>query len=462
MHQRSTHKVNRVHEGILALSVVGVLFGAQRLVAGNPVPTVLFIGVALYGLTALVARTAVPHKYKLNVLLWLGSLTVGLYAADALIYRFPPPQRPTFSALRLETAKALGLQPDDRTPVEVLDSLRSLGIEVTRYANGRLVRRTKSATIALDSMALLPLSGVSLSRTVYCNEVSGWIEYVSDQYGYRNPPAAWTEPVYAMLIGDSFVHGVCVADSATVAARLREWYPRTVSVAGAGQGPLSNLATVVEYAVPLEPRHVLWFFFEGNDLTDLDREWTFRVLRNYLLDSQYNQNLFGRQVESDAQLRDAIEREAEVARTHEERASTGPARHPFWTVVTLGHLRNRLARRARPNTAEPTSCCNYQTTLREILSRANSIVRSWDGSLTFVFLPAYPDSGGSTGASPVVRDSVLAIVHGLGIPIVRLDSVFEAHRPDDLWYHRYSHLTPYGYAIVAKTIADHLDRYSED
>ena len=55
-----------------------------------------------------------------------------------------------------------------------------------------------------------------------------------------------------------------------------------MSLASPGNGPLIELATLVEYAAPLEPRTVLWFYFEGNDLKNLTDEIESETLNRYL------------------------------------------------------------------------------------------------------------------------------------------------------------------------------------
>ncbi len=71
------------------------------------------------------------------------------------------------------------------------------------------------------------------------------------------------------LIGDSYIEGQSVSDEETAAVRLHELTGLTVANLGvSGYGSLQELKTLQKYAVPLRPRMVAWFFFEGNDLDD--------------------------------------------------------------------------------------------------------------------------------------------------------------------------------------------------
>ena len=69
-----------------------------------------------------------------------------------------------------------------------------------------------------------------------------------------------------------------------------------------GNGPLENLATLREYAVPLKPKIIFWYHCDGNDLDDLVGMWGHPMLSKYV-DSGFSQNLRSYQVLIDGQMR---------------------------------------------------------------------------------------------------------------------------------------------------------------
>jgi len=88
-----------------------------------------------------------------------------------------------------------------------------------------------------------------------------------DSRGFRNPVAL--DHADIALVGDSYIEGAYVSDEETVAVRLRELTGRQVANLGvSGYGTEQELKVFERYALPLEPRMVAWFFFEGNDLDD--------------------------------------------------------------------------------------------------------------------------------------------------------------------------------------------------
>ena len=132
------------------------------------------------------------------------------------------------------------------------------------------------AFIADAALSFRRPSGAAWTGRVRSDLSSGWnvplappktISFTTDAQGFRNV----TDPVQAdvALIGDSYVEGWYVSDDATVATVLERRLCRPVSnLAVSGYGTLQELEVLRRYALPLRPRLVAWFFFEGNDLYD--------------------------------------------------------------------------------------------------------------------------------------------------------------------------------------------------
>jgi hypothetical protein len=86
-----------------------------------------------------------------------------------------------------------------------------------------------------------------------------------DRRGYRN--ATELDRADIVLIGDSYVEGGFVSDDQVVSTHLEAGLARPVANLGvAGYGTSQELIVLKRDAMPLQPRVVIWFFFEGNDL----------------------------------------------------------------------------------------------------------------------------------------------------------------------------------------------------
>ena len=88
-----------------------------------------------------------------------------------------------------------------------------------------------------------------------------------DANGFRN--SADLDEASVVLIGDSFLEAGLVPEEEIVASHLQRRLGVTVENLGVTMyGPQQEFAALRRYGVRLNPRLVLWFFFEGNDLAD--------------------------------------------------------------------------------------------------------------------------------------------------------------------------------------------------
>ncbi len=149
-----------------------------------------------------------------------------------------------------------------------------------------------------DQKPFRPLGGVSNTLTVLCNETGQYVNYQSDEKGFNNPPGLFGGKVKIVALGDSFTQGVCPPAEQHMVSLIRQKYPTLVNLGMVSNGPLINLAALVEYGAPLKPDLVLWFHFLGNDFDNLDHELKSPIKRRYLEDGA-SQGLMHRQKEID-------------------------------------------------------------------------------------------------------------------------------------------------------------------
>ena len=347
-----------------------------------------------------------------------------------------------------KVAQRLGLPYDGRSMMEVVRDLRREGEMAYPEAHPiNLLPRSRRD-------GFMPLSGVANATTVLCNETGAYVTYVSDEHGFRNPAGLWTgERLQVAAVGDSFTHGMCVADGRSAIDRIRRSYPRTLNLGISGDGPLLELATLEEYLPPLRPARVIWFFFEGNDLDpDLDVEARHPILRRYLTPG-FTQNLAARQAEADTTLRGWLaEAQADVA------SKSGAGRAKFWRdLLTLQQLQRAVLLRM-PGRQPPRMAVDIEL-FRQILEQASRTVSAWDGRLYFAYLPwqARFRDAARRKALDDQRSKVLATVRELGIPMIDLQPVVEAQGGASLYVPRPAgHFTARGYEVVAEAILKSL------
>jgi len=90
-----------------------------------------------------------------------------------------------------------------------------------------------------------------------------------DRHGFRNAEDLDTADV--AVVGDSFIEATETPSDRTVTSVLGHLTNSTVANLGRGAyGPQQELIVLERYALPLRPRVVVWAFYEGNDLLDLE------------------------------------------------------------------------------------------------------------------------------------------------------------------------------------------------
>ena len=188
--------------------------------------------------------------------------------------------------------KQTGKRWDDRQMLEVYTDMKK--------TNKDIVVNVSPYTYINRDYSIFPLSGISNSLTVGCNENGYYRIFESDRYGFNNPDNEWNQKdIEYLLVGDSFTHGACLNRPYDISSVLRTLSKKSVLNLGqVGSGPLIEYATLREY-LNTNVKKVLWIYWEGNDLLDLNREKKNDILKKYLSDLNFNQNLRFRQNEID-------------------------------------------------------------------------------------------------------------------------------------------------------------------
>ncbi len=223
-----------------------------------------------------------------------------------------------------------------------------------------------------------PLSGVSNSLTIICNE-NGYIStYLSDRFGFNNPDEEWDGvEVEYLIIGDSFAHGACVNRPNDIASILRNLTNKKILNLGYGDiGPLFEYAILREY-IQKNTKKILWLYYEGNDQSDLNKELDNKFLDNYLLDSKFSQGLIKRQTEVDELIKKKI---PDLLKYKEELKNKENIKYKILKFVRLDKTK-RILRNKKEKFQKKKFI--------EIIKRANDLAIDNNSKLYFVYLPSY-------------------------------------------------------------------------
>ena len=423
-------------------------------------------------LTAGVAITASVYLAELFLVFAGGNQITAFDALDYQTQLRPEMARLANARNKEKYAAALtkqfGNPIDVRTAREVIADLRKNGVEaipIMTATNHFFVRQPDGSihsAIQIDGREVIPLGTVSGRTTLLCNENGQWIDYRSDSRGFNNPDGAWeSRPLDVAALGDSFTQGYCVPVGRNFVDLIRQRDPATLNLGIAGDGPLMMLATLKEYLPRLTPKVVLWFYYEGNDLVDLQTERKNALLRSYLRDD-FSQPDLVRQSDIDRAMTAEIPRLATEERESLARKTRNTVVAELMAAAKLTALRSRLVQLNASESASIEAAADFEApnmeVFREVLTQAKARVGVWNGQLVFVYLPEWTryTNYGSWGKAK--RRDVLAMAGALGLPIIDIDPAFQAHGdPLSLFPFRATgHYAEAGHQVVADEVVKAL------
>ena len=362
-----------------------------------------------------------------------------------------------------ELARQFGSPVDIRTPQQVIADFRNNGVDavpIVTASNHLLASRSDGSVrsiINVDSRELIPLGSVASRVTLLCNENGVWVQYLSDSRGFNNPDKIWQAVhVDVAALGDSFTQGYCVPGGKSFVDLIRQSRDATVNLGMAGDGPLMTLATLTEYLPRLSPNVVLWFYYEGNDLIDLQTERRSALLRNYLK-PDFAQRDLARQTDIDRAILAEMPRLSAIQESNVRSFESNSVIHGVVSFVKLAAIRARLTL-VDDDPSSIALAADFEqpnmAAFREILSLAKSRVEGWNGQLLFVYLPEWARYTSYSSWGKAKRGEVLELVRSMGISIIDIDPVFQAHGdPLSLFPFRGSgHYTEAGHRLVAEEV----------
>lgn len=383
------------------------------------------------------------NNLKVNLSLLFFTIGITVYGFETYL-EFKPLKREII-------AKQMGVPYDTRTSMKVLEDLKDSGFNA--FPNIFPSLFIKSNGLTSKKGRIYPLGTISNSTTILGNE-SGYYPIVkTDEHGFNNSKGLYIENnVDIILTGDSYTEGYSVHSNENISAVLRQSDFAAINIGKGSNGPLLELAALKEYAEPLKPKIVLWLYYV-NDLSNLtNREMQSSILRKYLNEDDYSQNLISRQEEIDDVLINYLQVDWEKEKKkfiNRERPQIEMVKMRIMSILKLNKLRIMI-------NLMPLS--NPAPIFRDILSKSNQMVLGWGGKMYFVYLPSFERY--TRGNEHKYHDFVMKTVKELEIPIIEIHKeVFDPH-PDPLSlfpFRIYSHYNAEGYKLVAEAIGKRLE-----
>ena len=177
---------------------------------------------------------------------------------------------------------------DLRSKEEVLNHLSLDNEKVYIYMSPKI--------LGLEEEKFIPLSTISDSLMISCNELGYYQIFKTDKYGFVNNNENYKKIIDSILIGDSFGLSECVNNKNSIIFNINKSNLNSISLSQSNTGPLFQFAILKEYGLGLNPKNIFWFYYEGNDFTDLNNEIKWPILFKYFEDNNFRQNLKNNQL----------------------------------------------------------------------------------------------------------------------------------------------------------------------
>lgn len=296
---------------------------------------------------------------------------------------------------------------------------------------------------------IFPLSGISNSKTIYCNENGYYSIFESDRYGFNNPDDQWDKKkIEYLIVGDSYAMGACVNRPNDIGSVLRSFSESPVlNLAYGGNGPLIEYVTLREYLSD-NVKNVLWIYYEGNDFSDFNLELKDEILKKYLNDLNFTQDLKTKQNQIDHMLNKFIIKELRNS-----------LKNRIINFIKIRKTRFLLTQ-SKIIQEEP----KLQPEFRKILQKAKDLTNKNKSNLYFIYLPSYNRYQANYEGYDFNYSSVKKIVEELDIVFIDiLNEVFEKEdEPLSLFPIKpNSHYNSKGYKMIAETIIKHSRNYND-
>lgn len=293
------------------------------------------------------------------------------------------------------------------------------------------------------------LGGLPNRNVLMCSQEKKPVVYTADRYGFNNIESVYDRPIRVMVLGDSFVEGICLKPGNDFVSQLRKLIPGSVAIGMRATGPLFELAMLGRYGPQLQPEYTFFAFFSGNDWENLSVEKRYPWLKLAL--------------DPGAKFGPAVLPSDTIARSEKIVANWWNGNKitvsdVFWKTKLV---RNFLAL--------------HQTTLqlglhypkyppaqplfKNILTRAKAIARTWGGKIGVVYIPAVDRYHGVMDRD-FIYDQLRLKIREAGkaadVPVIDLVDVFARKAKPESLYAGDAHFNAAGASVAAGAIASYV------
>ena len=232
---------------------------------------------------------------------------------------------------------------------------------------------------------IMPLGYAPNTKIVGSNEYGIRHVFLTDRHGFNNDDRIWDHETKYLFVGDSFTEGCCTPDNKNFVNLFRGDKFDTLNLGVSGNGPETNLATLIEYLEYIQPKKVIWVHFAGNDLGDMNYYRKIKQFNLYVYGG-YSQDLYKRSNTIRAYLNSFYNK---VLLNEPDRYSNRKTfREIFLSKdrLTLQTIRNKIVTKFQK--VEPSAKIDFER-FNIIMKKAKELADSKNVEFYFVNLPHF-------------------------------------------------------------------------
>ena len=432
---------NRVTFFLIFLIILGslVFSGGWWILTSNPEWGAYIMILSGFFIAGIVGMFWLKENIKIKLIKLLFTSFLALFITDQFLLYID--RREIYKSVQ-----AMGIKYDRRDQLEFIEDLKKKGEQA--YLMPTPFNFIQYTWNKVDISTFFPLAGKPKATTVYCN-AGTWTTYKSDRFGFNNKDSVYDlKSPAVVLIGDSFVHGVCVPQSKNIAGVFRKKGLKAISLGVGGQGPLTQLASLVEYGRFFKPKTVVWFYLNETNFEFLKVEKKYPILLKYL-SGDFSQGL----IEKNDYL-DNFWDGFNEQRVFEAKFIK------YKNFITLSKIREHLNLSVSSSTMANNEYLNKHAIelqnqwilLEQIFKQAKTVTEKSGGKFYLVALATKPAYGKDLSQR---YDLMKKLMEKLHIPIIDIKKHLENYdNPAELFYLNQigEHYNEKGYKLVADLI----------
>jgi len=319
------------------------------------------------------------------------SIILIIYSIEILIYFFLPTEQKTLVDIkrtRIEIAKKRNINFDKRNKYSayVSESKKNTNLSTPFYFN-RSFLENKIIKKRIKENKIIPFRGPINKQTLSCAEDLNYKLINNDKYGFKNPNIVYQNQVDIILIGDSYAEGLCEDEKNDISGHLRNLNLNTVNLGVTGSGPLLSLGILKEFIQNLNPKYIIYLYFEGNDLNDL--HWENQTYLSNYLNQDFEINYIDKINEINIFLNDFHKkRDLNLKKINDNiKVDENPDSAFFSIIIDILEIKN-IKSILRPYIFSKKNNIDIDL-FYEILNLMNDEVKKNNSELIFVYLPTW-------------------------------------------------------------------------